>query len=421
MQDNQYWWKQAKIYELYVDKFARNFKGLTARLDYFNHLGINTLHILPHYPSPMVDDGYDVSDYRGVRKELGTMDDFVECVEEAHKRGIKIMTDLVLNHVSTEHHWFVDARASKDNPKRDFFLWSETGREFKNAINAFPDFKSSNWIWNEATQDYYYATFYPEQPDLNWDNHEVLYEILKRVDFWTDIGVDGFRLDAIPHLVERENTMSYGLPETHHIIKVLRKHLDEKHSRGIALLAEIAAKVGESKGYFGEGDECHLVYNFALMNKMLLALVRKDLGIIHDVAHESLAIPESCQWAVFLRNHDEVNLHTLSDEERIEVVNAIDPKHLYPFNKGNATSIRLGSIFAHEPERLIEAFELLYSTPGAPIMYYGDEIGMKNLPIQSRIKDTRRYVRGDFEWDTAEKMLANPDSLLNRVATIIRR
>ena len=411
----------AKIYELYVDKFAQNFKGLTARLDYFNHLGINTLHILPHYPSPMVDDGYDVSDYRGIRSELGTLEDFIAFTKEAHKRGIKVITDLVINHVSSEHHWFVTARTSKHNSKRDYFLWSETGSELKDATNAFPDFKSSNWIWNEATKDYYFATFYPEQPDLNWDNPDVVEEVFMRIDFWVERGVDGFRLDAIGHLIKREGLNSYGLPETHEVIKAIRKHLDKKYGGRICLLAEIGGSVEEAQQYFSEGDECQLVYHFSLMRQMFISLMRNEYRSLEQMIQTSYDIPHNCQWATFLRNHDDIFIEVLSEHERLELLDFLDPERRYPFNKGQTTSMRLGSIFAKKPERIIEALELLYSLPGAPIMYYGDEIGMQNLPIQAGIIDTRKYVRGDFDWPTAEAMLKDPGSLLEKVAACIKR
>ncbi|KKW18981.1 MAG: Trehalose synthase [Candidatus Adlerbacteria bacterium GW2011_GWC1_50_9] len=415
------WWISAKIYELYVDKFAGDFKGLTRHLDHFEHLGVNALHLLPFYPSPMVDDGYDVSDYRGVRAELGTLEDFAAFVEAAHARGIKVMIDLVTNHTSSQHHWFITAHASKHNSKRDYYIWSETGNELKNAINAFPDFKPSNWVWNEATKDYYYATFYPEQPDLNWDNPNVLKEILMRISFWADKGVDGFRLDAIPFLVEREGTTSVGLPETHHIIKHIRRHLDEKHGGNIALLAEVGDSAEAARAYFGDGDECHMIYHFPLAAKMLLALARRDRRIVEEETRLLLDVPFPCRWALFLRNHDEISMVGLSEDERVELLDFLDPERRYAFSKGTTAAMRLGSIFAREPEQLLEAFEFLYSQPGVPIMYYGDEIGMQNLPLQEGIKDTRRYVRGNFDWGTAEKMLADPNSLLNKTAGIIRR
>jgi maltose alpha-D-glucosyltransferase/alpha-amylase len=414
----RYWWKEAKIYECYVDKFAGDFKGLTEHANYFSLLGVNCIHILPHYPSPMIDDGYDIMDYRNVRPELGTLDDFRECIKALHARGIRVILDFVLNHTSSEHPWFIEARSSKMNSKRDFFLWSDTGKECADAINAFPDIKSSNWIPNPQTGDHYFATFYPEQPDLNWDNPEVMEEMLGNMDFWVELGVDGFRLDAAPHLIKRDGTNSKGLPETHAILKNIRAHIDQ-HYPEVILLAEAHQSVAEIKTYFGNGDECHMAYHFCLMEQMLLALKRNDRSGVQKMLDESFDIPETCQWAVFLRNHDEISLATLPDDERTRLVDFLDPKHEYPFKKGLYTSMRLASIFHGDRAKLRTAFELLYSTPGAPVMYYGDEIGMKNLPLMPRIVDSRKYVRGPFLWQEAERQIASPDSLFHDVAALI--
>lgn len=413
------WWKSALIYELYIDKFAGDFRGLTARLDYFTRLGVNTLHFLPHYPSPMVDDGYDVMDYRGVRSELGTLDDLVRCIAEAHRRGIRVIIDLVLNHVSREHPWFVEARASRGNPMRDFFLWDERGDRLKESVNAFPDFKPSNWIWNEATKDHYYATFYPEQPDLNWDDPLVMEEMLLIMEFWIARGVDGFRLDAASHLVKREGTDSKGLPETHRVIKEIRKRI-ERINPDVILLAEVHQKAPLAKIYFGDGDECHLVYHFPLAEQFWLALKRHDMRLVERAVRESSGIPADCQWAIFLRSHDEVSLATLGAKERTELNDFFDPEHRYPFKRGEASSVRIATIFGGDHGRIADAFRLLYGTPGAPIMYYGDEIGMENLPPDPSVGDTRRYVRGKFDWEEARRQMGDPSSLWNRVANTIK-
>jgi maltose alpha-D-glucosyltransferase/alpha-amylase len=418
--NSRYWWKDAKIYELYVDKFAGDFKGLTARVDYFSTLGINCLHILPHYPSPMIDDGYDITDYRNVRPELGTLDDLKECITVLHAHDIRIVFDFVLNHVSSEHPWFIEARSSRTNAKRDFFLWSQTGSEHADAINAFPDIKSSNWIPNSQTDDYYFATFYPEQPDLNWDNREVMREMLAHMDFWADLGVDGFRLDAAPHLIKRDGTNSKGLPEAHLVIKQIRAHLDQKYPE-VILLAEAHQSVAETKTYFGNGDECHMAYHFPLMEEMLLALQSDDLSRVRAMIDQSFDIPENCQWGVFLRNHDEISLATLPPDECAQLVDFLDPKHEYPFKKGKYTSMRLASALRNNPAKMRMAFQLLYATPGAPIMYYGDELGMQNLPVVPGILDTRKYVRGVFDWHEAEKEVADPVSLFHEVAALIKR
>ena len=413
------WWKKAKIYELYIDKFAGTLNGLTEKLDYFTALGVDCLHLLPHYPSPMVDDGYDVSDYRNVRPELGTLDGFTHFLAEAHRRGIRVIVDLVLNHVSSQHPWFAEARASRNNPKRDFFLWDERGERLKDSVNAFPDFKPSNWIRNKATKDHYYATFYPEQPDLNWDNPEVLHEMLATVDFWIAHGIDGFRLDAAAHLVKREDTNSKGLPETHAVLKKIRAHLGEAHPE-VILLAEVHQEVPLAKTYFGDGDECHLVYHFPLTEQFWLALKRNDHALVDTMVSDSFAIPANCQWATFLRNHDELSLSTLLAKERAELNDFLDPEHRYPFKKGAASSVRVSTVFGGDQERIAEAFRLLYGTKGAPVMYYGDEIGMKTLPVAPQVSDTRRYVRGKFDWKEAERQMNDPYSLWNQVAEIIK-
>jgi trehalose synthase len=367
----------------------------------------------------MIDDGYDIKDYRNVRPELGTLDDLKECVAILHARGIRVIFDFVLNHVSVEHLWFVEARSSRMNPKRDFFLWSQSAREHADAINAFPDIKSSNWISNPKTDDYYFATFYPEQPDLNWDNPEVMKEMLAHMDFWAELGVDGFRLDAAPHLIKRDGTNSKGLPETHRVIKRIRSHLAQKYPE-VILLAEAHQTVAETKTYFGDGDECHMAYHFPLMEEMLLALRSGDVSRVHTMIDQSFDIPENCQWGVFLRNHDEISLATLSLDECAQLVDFLDPKHEYPFKKGKYTSMRLASALRGDRTKMRMAFELLYSTPGAPIMYYGDEIGMQNLPVAPGILDTRKYVRGVFDWSEAEKEIADPTSLFHEVAALIK-
>lgn len=415
------WWKSANIYELYVDKFAGTFKGLAERLDYVQELGINTLHILPHYASPMVDDGYDISDYRRVRPELGTLDDFDAFVESAHTRGIRVIIDFVLNHVSAKHPWFEEARVSKNSAKRDFFLWSETGDEFRGFPNPFIDFKPSNWIQNEATGDYYYATFYPEQPDLNWLNPEVQEAMFSHVDFWVDRGVDGFRLDAVPFLIKRGGSEPLGAPLVHEVVRTLRARLDARHQGRIALLAEVGQKIEEAKKYFGQGDECHLVYNFAIAEAMLYSLASGDIHHVKEEEEHSRDIPHTCAWAMFLRNHDDILLMSLSDEERNDLLRSFDPNGRFLFSKGRTTAVRLAEALDGDTGRILSAVDMLYSLPGAHVFYYGDEIGMRNLPPQKNVFDTREYVRGAFDWSLAEAMRRSPDSLLQRIAARLRR
>jgi maltose alpha-D-glucosyltransferase / alpha-amylase len=416
--EQKFWWKNANIYELYVDKFAGNFKNLTTRLDYFTRLGVNTLHILPHYPSPMHDGGYDVMDYLNVRPELGTLEDFDALIAAAHAKNIHIIVDFVLNHVSEQHPWFIEARSSKDNPRRDFFLWHENEGRFKESWNAFPGLKPSNWIRNEATEDYYYTTFYAQQPDLNWDNPEVFDSMMANMDFWADRGVDGFRLDAVLTLVKRDGVISKGLPETHAIIRKIRKHLDERYDGRIALLAESHMEVDKLKSFFGQGDECHLAYHFPLMESLFLALMFDERERVDEMLENSADIPENCAWAVFLRNHDEISLATLPIIRRTTLISLLDPKGEYLFNHGQATAVRLANIFPDDA-KLREALRLLFSLPGAHVMYYGDEIGMKNLPREEGILDTRVFVRGPFDWEKAKKEQDNPLSLFTHVSELL--
>lgn len=421
MMAGRYWWKHAKIYELYVDAFAGNFANLAAQLDYFERLGVNALHILPHYPSPMMDGGYDVMDYLNVRPELGSLEDFDFFLKRAHRRGIKVIVDMVLNHVSEHHPWFIEARTDTESNKRDYFLWSDSGKELALGWNAPSGFKESNWIRNEPTGDYYYATFYPHQPDLNWDNPAVVDAMIANMDFWAGRGVDGFRLDAAASLIKRDGTTSKGLPETHAVLKHIRKHLDATYGGNVIMLAEAHQEIAAMKTYFGAGDECHLVYHFPLAEQMFLSLLRDDGAALEAMVRESGDIPENCAWALFLRNHDELSLSTLLEEEQFELVDFLDPKHKYVFKRGRATAMRLGSIFKKHRGNLKRMFELLYSLPGAPVMYYGDEIGMENLPLEEGIVDTRIYVRGPFDWEEAQRQMSDPESLFNQTARIIRR
>lgn len=422
--EKTYWWKRMNVYELYVDKFAGDFAGLTARLDYFTKLGINCLHILPHYPSPMIDQGYDISDYQSVRAELGTIKDFRTFVAAAHERDIRVIADFVLNHISTEHPWFVEASSSKESPYREYFLWSESGTEYALAPNMLPDLKKSNWIENPRTRDSYFATFYPEQADLNWSNDAVFNAMMANMDFWAELGVDGFRLDAAPFLMKVDGTTCTGLPETHALIKRIRAHLEERFPRDIILLGEVGAGgdqdiVTAIKAYFGDGDECHMMYHFPLMAEFWIALQSGNRSGVDSMIARSYDIPENCAWGTFLRNHDEIELRFISSQEtRGTLLSFLDLEGDYLFNKGQSTAKRNASILTN-PARIMEAFGLLYGAPGSPIMYYGDEIGMKNLPLSPDVLDMRQYVRGAFDWTEAEKQIADPESLFSQTAALI--
>jgi maltose alpha-D-glucosyltransferase/alpha-amylase len=413
------WWKKTIIYSTYVDKFAGNFANMTDHVDYLSRLGIGCVHILPFYPSPLVDDGYDISDYCNVRKGLGTLEDFSRFTEEAHRRGIRVMIDLVLNHTSTQHPWFIEASNSFESPRRNFYLWSKTGNEYSAAANPFSVLKSSNWIANPAGDDYYFSTFYPEQADLNWNNTEVFAAMMGIIDFWIARGVDGFRLDAAAHLIKKEGTGCVSLPETHIVLKRIRAYL-EIHHPGVALLGE--AHGGDSipvlKSYFGDGDECHLMYHFPLVGKLFLALKRGDRSVLGPMLAESAQIPEDAQWATLLRHHDEMPLALLPEDERGEIFDHFDAEKKYQFNLG--TSLRTATMFKNDQRDILRAFEMLFSIPGSPIIYYGDEIGMENILIETNERDTRRSVRGVFDWGEAERQLADPTSLLHGIVRIIK-
>jgi maltose alpha-D-glucosyltransferase/alpha-amylase len=414
------WWKQAKIYELYIDRFADTVQGLIGRLDYLKKLGINTLHILPHYPSPMIDDGYDISDYRNVRPTLGTLDDFKTFLNIAHEKNIRVILDFVLNHTSDQHPWFVEARSSKINPKREYYLWSDTPDRFNLVQSGIGDIKDSNWTFNQATGDYYFSKYYPQQPDLNWDNDAVFEEMTDIMLYWAAMGADGFRLDAAPHLIKREGSMCEGLPETHAVLKRIRKKLEASYPE-VILLAEAHQSIADTKRYFGNGDECHMAYHFTLMEQMWIALQRGNLISVQQIIEQSSDIPENCQWAIFLRNHDEISMQTLDADTRKDLLVFLDPSLKWLFRQGEATSMRIGQIFNGNRKKLLAAFEMLYSLPGSPIMYYGDEIGMFNLPHEESIRDSRKYVRGKFDWEVAELQRTDSTSLFHEVAALIKK
>ncbi|OGN28749.1 MAG: hypothetical protein A3A33_03130 [Candidatus Yanofskybacteria bacterium RIFCSPLOWO2_01_FULL_49_25] len=416
---NNPWWMKAKIYEVYVDKFAGTFGGMIRRLDYIEKLGINCIWLLPHYPSPMVDDGYDVSDYRGVRQELGTLADFDAFIAAAHTRGIRVIVDLVLNHTSIEHPWFASARASKESPYRNYYLWSDTRTELAGAINPMSHLKPSNWIFDQATGQYYFATFYPEQADLNWTNPEVEREMFAVADFWLAHGVDGFRLDAVPFLGKREGTTCTNLPETHAILRRLRAHLQSINPEAV-LLAEANGTESEVREYFGAGDECHLVFNFPLMLQTFLSLARNDLKPLYNLAGKMQNLPPYCAWATFLTNHDSIDFILESETDRQTLEKFLDPTSTFLTNHGTADAKRLGSIFS-DKVRIIEAFKLLFSLPGVPVIYYGEEIGMQNASIQPPPQDKRRYVRGLFDWNLAQSQMHDPNSIFIAVSHLLAK
>jgi maltose alpha-D-glucosyltransferase/alpha-amylase len=417
---HELWWKNIVIYEVYVDKFAGNFSGLIEKLDYLVKLGVNCIWILPHYPSPMKDGGYDVSDYFAVRKELGTLEDFKNFTEQAHSKGIRIFTDLVLNHTSTEHPWFKEASSSRDNPKRDYYIWSEKGDRFKGAYKEFSHIVPKSWTFNSATEDYYFSTFYSEQADLNWDNSAVFKEIFKVMAFWKNYGVDGFRLDAVSHMVKRENTDCHHLPEVHRILKKIRRRLDAEFP-GTPLLGEAGGSINKAMPYFGTGDECQMMFNFDLIAQIYLALKKNNSLLIQDAVKRSSNIPASCQWVTFINNHDEVSFKALKDKDREELIQWLDSSGKYFFPSGQGIAMRLGSMFKNDKESIKNIFKTLFNLPGSPAIYYGSELGMKNTELTEKPADVREYVRGEFDWTEAEEQIADPDSILNFVSALIRK
>ncbi len=375
------WYKDAIIYQLHVRSFydsngdgIGDFRGLIKKLDYIKSLGVNTIWLLPFYPSPMKDGGYDIADFRDVHPSYGSLADFRRFVKEAHSRGLRIITELVLNHTSTAHRWFQRARMAKPGSNyRDFYVWSDTPDKYADARIIFQDFETSNWTYDHVAGAYYWHRFYSHQPDLNFENPRVQQEIFKVLDFWFDIGVDGFRLDAVPYLYEAEGTNCENLPETHVYLKKLRQYIDERYDDRL-LLAEANQWPSDASKYFGDGDECHMAFHFPLMPRLYMALRMEDRFPVVDILEQTPDIPENCQWAIFLRNHDELTLEMVSEEERDYMYRAfaLDPqkrvnvgirRRLFPLLGGDNRSIELLNI-------------LLLSMPGTPIIYYGDEIGM---------------------------------------------
>ncbi len=375
------WYRDAVIYEVHVRAFRDSngdgrgdFRGLTEKLDYLRDLGVTALWLLPFYPSPMRDDGYDIADYTSVNPAYGTLRDVETLIREAHKRGLRIITELVCNHTSDQHPWFQRARRAKPgSAARNFYVWSDTSGKYSDARIIFKDFETSNWTWDPVAGAYYWHRFYSHQPDLNFDSPGVQKALFKVLDFWLDRGVDGLRLDAVPYLYEREGTDCENLPETHEFLKQLRRHVDENYEDRM-LLAEANQWPEQSAAYFGNGDECHMAFNFPVMPRMFMAIRMEDRLPIVDIVEQTPAIPDNAQWALFLRNHDELTLEMVTDEERDYMyrVYANDPQAR--INLGIRR--RLAPLLGNHRRRIELMNGLLFSLPGTPVIYYGDEIGM---------------------------------------------
>lgn len=376
-----YWYKDAIIYELHIKAFydgngdgVGDFRGLMQKLDYLQELGVTAIWLLPFYPSPLRDDGYDIADYYSINPTYGDIKDFKKLIKEAHKRDLKIITELVLNHTSDQHPWFQRARKSPSGSKhRDYYVWSDTTEKYKDVRIIFTDTERSNWTWDTEANAYFWHRFFSHQPDLNFDNPEVQEEVFNVLDFWCKMGVDGFRLDAVPYLFERENTNCENLQPTHDFLKKLRAHIDEKFEDKL-LLAEANMWPEDSAAYFGDGDECHMNYHFPIMPRMFMAVKMEDRYPIIDIIDQTPEIPESCQWAIFLRNHDELTLEMVTDEERDYMYKVYTKDPQAKINVG--IRHRLAPLLENNRNKIELLNVLLFSLPGTPVIYYGDEIGM---------------------------------------------
>jgi maltose alpha-D-glucosyltransferase/alpha-amylase len=396
---DSYWYKDAIIYELHVRSFfdsnddgIGDFPGLIRKLDYIQDLGVNTIWLLPFYPSPLRDDGYDIANYKDVNPSYGSLRDFKLFLKEAHTRGLRVFTELVVNHTSDQHPWFQAARrAPADSAKRGYYVWSDTGREYPDARIIFTDTETSNWTWDPIAKAYYWHRFFSHQPDLNYDNPHVLRALLRVMHYWFDMGVDGMRLDAVPYLIEREGTNCENLRETHTILKQLRKSLDQRYADR-ALLAEANQWPADVRPYFGDGDECHLAYHFPLMPRIFMAVRQEDALPIVEIMQQTPDIPPNAQWATFLRNHDELTLEMVTDEERDYMYKAYAADPQMRLNVGIRR--RLAPLLEYSRPLIELLHSLLLSMPGSPIIYYGDEIGMGD----NIFLGDRNGVRTPMQW-----------------------
>jgi maltose alpha-D-glucosyltransferase/alpha-amylase len=394
------WYKDAIIYELHVRAFADSngdgigdFPGLLARLDYLQDLGVTCIWLLPFFPSPLRDDGYDIANYVDVNPSYGTLKDFKLFLDAAHQRNMQVLIELVVNHTSDQHPWFKAARlAPPGSPAREMYVWSSTDHLYKNANIIFSDTEKSNWTWDDTAKAYYWHRFFSHQPDLNFDNPAVMEEVLKAMRFWLDMGVDALRMDAIPYLVERDGTSCENLPETHLVVKKIRAAIDAEYANRF-ILAEANESPADVRPYFGNGDECHMAFNFPLMPRIYMALRQEDCRPITDIMAQMPAIPDNCQWGLFLRNHDELTLSLVSKDERdyMHFAYSNDPR----MRVNGGIRRRLAPLVDNNRDRIELLNSLLLSFPGTPILYYGDEIGMgDNIYLGDR-----NSVRTPMQWN----------------------
>ncbi|MBV9896418.1 MAG: maltose alpha-D-glucosyltransferase [Chloroflexi bacterium] len=393
------WYKDAILYELHVKAFfdsnddgIGDFRGLIEKLDYIQELGVTALWLLPTYPSPLRDDGYDISDYLNIQPAYGSLQDFEALVDAAHARGLRVITELVMNHTSDQHPWFQAARRDPASPYRDYYVWSDTDQRYPDARIIFTDTEPSNWTWDPVARQYYWHRFFSNQPDLNFDNPKVQDEMIQILKFWLDKGVDGLRLDAIPYLYEREGTICENLPEGHEYLRKVRSAIDRNYS-GRMLLAEANQWPSDVRPYFGDGDECHMAFHFPLMPRIYMALRKETRTPIVEILAQTPEIPPTCQWGLFLRNHDELTLEMVTEDERDYMYTeyARDPR----MRVNIGIRRRLAPLLDNSRRRQELLHSLLFSMPGTPILYYGDEIGMgDNIYLGDR-----NGVRTPMQWN----------------------
>jgi len=393
------WYKDAIIYQVHVRTFhdsngdgIGDFQGLEEKLDYLQELGISAIWLMPFFPSPLRDDGYDIADYNAVHSSYGTLEDFRKFLGSAHDRGIRVIIEMVLNHTSDQHPWFQESRSSRNNPRRDWYVWSDTDTRYKGTRIIFLDTETSNWAWDPISKSYYWHRFFSHQPDLNYDNPAVREQMWNVMKFWLEMGVDAFRLDAVPYLVEREGTNCENLPETHAVLKELRRKLDEQFP-GRMLLAEANQWPADLRPYFGDGDELHMAFHFPLMPRMFMGLKLEDRKPITEILQQTPEIPPSCQWCLFLRNHDELTLEMVTDMERNYMYDTYAERKTMRLNLGIRR--RLAPLLDNDRRRIELMNGMLMSLPGTPIVYYGDEIGMgDNINLGDR-----NGVRTPMQWN----------------------
>src|SRR3989442_895065 len=416
LEDDPLWYKDAIIYELHVRAFydsnddgIGDFAGLTQKLDYLQDLGITAVWLLPFYPSPLRDDGYDIADYTAVHPSYGSVNDFRAFLREAHRRGIRVISELVLNHTSDQHAWFQRARrARRGSPARKFYVWNDTTEKYKEARIIFKDFETSNWTRDPFANQYYWHRFYHHQPDLNFESADVRRSLLAVVNFWLGMGVDGMRLDAVPYLYERDGTNCENLPETHLFLKKLREHIDSRFKDRM-LLAEANQWPEDAAAYFGRGDECHMNFHFPIMPRIFMSIHMEDRLPIADILAQTPQIPANCQWALFLRNHDELTLEMVTDEERDYMYRAFAHEPTMRINLGIRR--RLAPLVGNDRRQMELMNALLMSLPGTPVLYYGDEIGMGDNVFLG----DRNGVRTPMQWSpdrNAGFSRANPQRLV---------